>query len=93
MPESPEACNFVKKEALTQLFSCEFCEISKNTFFLRTPPVAASDERKYTFVLLIFSYPMTIAQIYEILERQERVSIRLNFLYFLFVTSSVFVVY
>ena len=24
------------------MFSCEFCEISKNTFFHRTPPVAAS---------------------------------------------------
>ena len=23
----------VQKEALAQLFSCEFCEISKNTFF------------------------------------------------------------
>ena len=29
----PEACNFIKKEALAQVFSCEFCEISKNTFF------------------------------------------------------------
>ena len=29
----PEACNFIKKEALAQLFSCEFYEISKNTFF------------------------------------------------------------
>ena len=28
----PEACNFIKKEALTQVFSCESCEISKNTF-------------------------------------------------------------
>ena len=27
------ACNFIKKEALTQVFSCEFCETSKNTFF------------------------------------------------------------
>ena len=27
------ACNFIKKETLTQVFSCEFCEISKNTFF------------------------------------------------------------
>ena len=26
-----------------KLFSCEFCKISKNTFFHRTPPVAASD--------------------------------------------------
>ena len=36
------ACNFIKKETLAQVFSCEFCEISKNTFFYRTPPVAAS---------------------------------------------------
>ena len=28
-----EACNFIKKEALAQVFSCEFCKISKNTFF------------------------------------------------------------
>ena len=26
-------CNFIKKETLALLFSCEFCEISKNTFF------------------------------------------------------------
>ena len=32
----------LKKETLAQVFSCEFCEISKNTFFLRTPLVAAS---------------------------------------------------
>ena len=28
-----EACNFIKKETLARVFSCEFCEISKNTFF------------------------------------------------------------
>ena len=38
----PRVCNFIKKETLAQVFSCEFCEISKNTFFHRTPPVAAS---------------------------------------------------
>ena len=37
-----EACNFIKKETLAQVFSYEFCEISKNTFFRRTPLVAAS---------------------------------------------------
>ena len=37
-----EACNFIKKETLAQVFSCEFCEIFKNTFFRRTPLVAAS---------------------------------------------------
>ena len=35
------ACNFIKKETLAQLFSCDFCEISKNTIFYRTPLVAA----------------------------------------------------
>ena len=32
-----------KKETLAQVFSCEFCEISKKTFFHKTPLVAASD--------------------------------------------------
>ena len=27
-----EACNFIKKETMAQVLSCEFCEISKNTF-------------------------------------------------------------
>ena len=35
-------CNFIKKESLAQMFSCEFCEISKNTFFYRTFQMAAS---------------------------------------------------
>ena len=34
--------DFIKKEILAQVFSCEFCEISKNSFSYRTPPVAAS---------------------------------------------------
>ena len=38
----PEACNFIIKETLAQVFSSEFCEISKNTFYYRTPLVAAS---------------------------------------------------
>ena len=28
-----EACNFSKRETLSQVFSCEFSEIFKNTFF------------------------------------------------------------
>ena len=34
--------NFIKKEFLAKVFSGEFYEISKNTFFYRTSPVAAS---------------------------------------------------
>ena len=36
------AFDFIKKETLAQVFSCELCEIYKNTFSYRTPPVAAS---------------------------------------------------
>ena len=39
----PLACNFIKIESLTQVFSCEFCEhLSKNTIFYKTLQVAAS---------------------------------------------------
>ena len=31
--QGTEACNFFKKETLVQVFSCEFFQISKNTFF------------------------------------------------------------
>ena len=34
--------NFIKKETMGQVFSFQFCEISKNTFIYRTPLVAAS---------------------------------------------------
>ena len=38
-----KAFNFIKKESLAQVLSCEFGKISKSTFCYRTPPVAASD--------------------------------------------------
>ena len=38
----PEACNFIKIEALARVFSCEFGEFSKNTSSYRTPSVTAS---------------------------------------------------
>ena len=28
-----EACNFIKREALAQVFSCKFCEILRTSFF------------------------------------------------------------
>ena len=36
------ACNFIKKENLGQVFYCENCEISKNTYSYRTLLVVAS---------------------------------------------------
>ena len=40
------AYNFIKKETLPHVFSCEFCEISKNTYSNKTLPVAASERWK-----------------------------------------------
>ena len=38
----PQACNFIKKETATKVFSCEYCKNFKNTFSHRTTPVGAS---------------------------------------------------
>ena len=38
----PTACNFIKKETLTQVFSCEICKIFKNTFFTEHLRMTAS---------------------------------------------------
>ena len=50
-------CNFIKKETLAQVFSCEFCEISMNTFSYRKPPVAAS-----AFCLRNICFPSVIPE-------------------------------
>ena len=42
-----------KKETLAQVFSCVFCEISKNTFFYGTPLVAASDMIQLSFTIFL----------------------------------------
>ena len=39
---SLKPATLLKKEALAQVFSCEFWEIFKNTIFYRTPPVITS---------------------------------------------------
>ena len=48
----------IKKETLVQVLSCEFCEISKNTFSYRTPPVAASEHGGIKYHLSHI-FPMT----------------------------------
>ena len=40
--KTPQACNFIKKETLARVFSCEFCKKILNTFFYRTPMLTAS---------------------------------------------------
>ena len=40
----PESLASLLNNRLSQLFSCEFCETSKNTFFHGTPLFSASGE-------------------------------------------------
>ena len=40
------ACNSIKEETPVQVFSCEFCRVSKYTFFYRTPLTTASHNIK-----------------------------------------------
>ena len=50
---------FMKEETLAQVFSCEFCEISKNTFFTEHLWATASLHKKRSFPLRIFSVNVT----------------------------------
>ena len=47
----PEVCNFIKKETVAQVFSCEFCEIFKNTVFTKQFQVTDSDIRMQVVVI------------------------------------------
>ena len=47
----PQTWNFIKKETLTQVFSCEYCEISKNTFFTEHLWATASKQRYWKMYL------------------------------------------
>ena len=49
----PEACNFIKKETLAQVLSCEFCEISKNASFTEHLWTTAS-----VFFLLLLTFAL-----------------------------------
>ena len=53
----------IKKESLAQVFSCEFCEISKNTFSYRTPPLAASGNTFLSEVNILYNFNQDLHQI------------------------------
>ena len=48
-----KACNFIKKDTLAQGCSCEFCEISKNSFFT---------EYLWTTTSIVFSSWWTVSK-------------------------------
>ena len=47
---APEACNFIQKETSTQVFSCKFYQIFKNTFIIEHPQVTATGQ-----IIVVFS--------------------------------------
>ena len=51
-----ERLQFHKKKTPTQVFSCEPCEIFKNTFSYRTPPVTASASPAAASVFFLKQY-------------------------------------
>ena len=59
----PQAYNFTKKEALTQLFSCEFCEIFKSNFVTEYSVKTASGRYKTSMMEIYFDLPMMLDKI------------------------------
>ena len=60
-----QACNFIKKETLAQEFSCESCEISKNTFFVEHILEISQDSQENTcarvsFLIKLQARPATL---------------------------------
>ena len=64
-----QACNFIKKENLAQVFSREFREISKNTFLHRIVLVAASDFMQVKTHCRVFQ---TLGWAFEILRENQK---------------------
>ena len=67
----------VKKETLALVFSCEFCEISRNTFSHTTPPMAASASVKWQFIAIEFlTHFMPLASFYTSRKSQKAQGVR-----------------
>ena len=49
-----DLCQSLFFKTLAKVFPCKFCEIFKNIFFYRTPPVVASEMLIFLFVILFF---------------------------------------
>ena len=60
------SCNFIKKEALAQVFPCEFCEICNNTFFLQNTSggcfCRCNATSLFKIILEIFSFVLKFSQ-------------------------------
>ena len=58
-----QACNFIKKETLAQVFSCAFCKIFNNNSYYRTRLVATSENKNcYSLVAVINLFEWRMGQ-------------------------------
>ena len=62
----------LKKESPAQVFSCEFFEISKNTFFYRKPLVAAFEDRMRLMKITAFQSVIFLADILGHITRRKK---------------------
>ena len=53
-----QANNFIKKETLAKVFSCEFCEILKNNFFEEHLWTAASETIRFMWGGVFSKHPV-----------------------------------
>ena len=67
-----DARNFIKKEALAQVFYCQFFKMSKNTFSYRTPPVAASGKHSKLKIKDIFNKKIIIENKFDLMNLFQR---------------------
>ena len=78
------ACNFIKKGSLAQVFFCEFCEISKNTFFYKTLPVAASvKDSNYLHLNLTWKFAYVNCGRWQLIRKRSKSKIFICFKLFL----------
>ena len=82
-----DACNFFKKETLAQVFSCEFCEIFKNTCFTEllwtTDSAIASSDLVLIFFFFDVQHLVYPSQQLFFNEREMLFKFRVHFLFVL----------
>ena len=72
------ACNFITKETMTQVFSCEFCGIFKNIYFIEHLRWLPLSERKPRTNLCVYSSREIR---FKAPQRSVKIKIQLNVMY------------
>ena len=84
----PQACNFIKKETPAEVFSREFCEISKNIFFIEHLWATASEYLQYVRCRSsVWNFPLvSFSKIFSIWNTYFQEHLRVFFIHFFFLS-------